>query len=291
MSDRRVALVVGSSRVIGKGCALELAKRGFDVALASRTLHEGDGREPLAEDHHAIPGSIESTAAGVEAAGQRALPVQMDLSDRASVGAAAQRVLDAWGRVDVLVNNALHVEPGHNDPFVDVPMRTIEKEIDANVLSFVALVKLVFPGVLERGDGTIVNLSSTAGYMDPPVPSGKGGWSVTYALVKGSFHRLAGMLALELGDRGIKAFNVQPGFVLTERMEAMAEQLGIPWDGAPPAALGAVVAWLAADPEAATFNGKTIEGQNFALERGLHPDWRTSEADIGSIGRKESVWS
>ncbi len=61
MSDRRVALVVGSSRGIGKGCALELAKRGFDVALASRTLHEGDGREPLAEDHHAIPGSIEST--------------------------------------------------------------------------------------------------------------------------------------------------------------------------------------------------------------------------------------
>ena len=145
-----------------------------------------------------------------------------------------QKVLDEWGRVDVLVNNALHVEPGHNDRFVDVPMRTIEKELDANVLAFVALTKLVLPGMLERGDGTIINLSSTAGYMDPPVPSGEGGWSVTYALTKGAFHRLAGMLALELGDRGIKAFNVQPGFVLTERMEAMSEALGIPWDGAPP---------------------------------------------------------
>lgn len=139
-------------------------------ALASRTLHEGDGREPLAEDHHPVPGSIETTAAGVESAGQHALAVQMDLSDRASVGAAVQRVLDVWGRVDVLVNNALHVEPGHNDRFVDVPMRTIEKEIDANVLSFVVLVKLVLPGMLERGDGTIVNLTSTAGYMNPRCP-------------------------------------------------------------------------------------------------------------------------
>jgi NAD(P)-dependent dehydrogenase (short-subunit alcohol dehydrogenase family) len=290
-SNGRVALVVGSSRGIGKGCALELAARGFDVALASRTLHEGDGWEPLADDHHTVPGSIESTATAVEAAGVRALPVQMDLSDRASVGASVQRVLDEWGRVDVLVNNALHVEPGHNDRFLDVPVSTIEREIDANVVSFVVLTKLVLPGMLERGDGTIVNLTSTAGYMDPPVPSGEGGWSVTYALVKGSFHRLAGMLALELGDRGIKAFNVQPGFVLTERMEAMSAQLGIPWDGAPPNALGAVVAWLATEPEAAGFNGKTVEGQAFALERGLYPDWRRSEADIGSLGRTESVWS
>ncbi len=62
MSDRRVALVVGSSRGIGKGCAIELARRGFDVALASRSLHEGDGFEPLSDDHHVIPGSIDSTA-------------------------------------------------------------------------------------------------------------------------------------------------------------------------------------------------------------------------------------
>jgi NAD(P)-dependent dehydrogenase (short-subunit alcohol dehydrogenase family) len=289
-AESRVALVIGSSRGIGKGCALELAKRGFDIALGSRTLHEGDGWEPLADDHHAVPGSIERTASEVVALGQRALAVQMDLSDRASVGAAVQKVLDAWGRIDVLVNNALHVEPGHNDRFIDVPMRTIEKELDANVLAFVALTKLVLPGMLDRGDGTIVNLSSTAGYMDPPVPSGEGGWSVTYALTKGAFHRLAGMLALELGDRGIRAFNVQPGFVLTERMEAMSEALGIPWDGAPPAALGAVVAWLASEPEAATFNGKTVEGQLFALERDLYPDWRKSEHDIGSIGRDVSVW-
>jgi NAD(P)-dependent dehydrogenase (short-subunit alcohol dehydrogenase family) len=288
--DTRVALVIGSSRGIGKGCAIELAKRGFDVAVASRTVHEGDGREPLAADERVVPGSIDSTTDAVAALGRRALPVPMDLSDRASVGAGVQRVLDEWGRVDVLVNNALHVEPGHNDRFVDVPVRTIEREIDANVISFVVLTKLVLPGMLERGGGTIINLSSTAGYMDPPVPSGEGGWSVTYALTKGAFHRLAGMLALELGGRGIRAFNVQPGFVLTERMEAMSAELGIPWDGAPPAALGAVVAWLADEDEAATFNGKTVEGQQFALERGLHPDWRKSEDDIGSLGRDESVW-
>jgi len=70
----------------------------------------------------------------------------------------------------------------------------------------------------------------------------------------------------------------------------MSQQLGIPWDGAPPAALGAVVAWLAAEPDAATMNGKTIEGQLFALERALWPDWRKSESDVGSIGKDVSVW-
>jgi NAD(P)-dependent dehydrogenase (short-subunit alcohol dehydrogenase family) len=145
--------------------------------------------------------------------------------------------------------------------------------------------------MLERGSGTIVNVTSGAGYMNPPSTADKGGWSTSYALAKGGLQRIAGMIALELGDQGINAFNVNPGFVLTERNSRKRKELGTDrYVGAPPAAIGAVIAWLASNPEASTFNGKTIEGQRFALERNLYPDWRPEGADIGSNDAPASVW-
>ncbi len=72
------------------------------------------------------------------------------------------------------------------------------------------------------------------------------------------------------------AFNVEPGFVMTERMEVNAKDRGFEgrYRGAPPSVPAAVVAWLASAPEAEELNGTTITAQKFALERGLHPDWR-----------------
>jgi hypothetical protein len=100
------------------------------------------------------------------------------------------------------------------------------------------------------------------------------------------------MIAVELGDQGIHAFNLQPGFVVGEKNANRMKELGtiakaVP---APPAAIGPVVAWLATDPEAADMNGKTIEGQYFCLERGLYPDWRGGRTDDGAVGPKVSVW-
>ena len=150
--------------------------------------------------------------------------MRMDLLDRVSLAAAVLRVLGEWGRIDVLVNNAVHWEPEHNKSVLDVSMRTLELEIEANVLAPVALTKLVLPGMLQRGVGTIVDLTSAAGYMDPPMGVDKGGWPLGYALGKGAFHRIAGMIALELGGQGIRSFNVQPGFVWTERGSGLSGQ-------------------------------------------------------------------
>ena len=276
--SKGVALVTGASRGIGKASAIALAEAGFDVAIAARTVHEGEGRDEI-EPGRVLVGSLDSTAEAIRSTGQRVLPVRMDLTDQATWAAAIQQVVAEWSRVDVLVNNARHQRYDHKARFADVSLETIERELDANLLAPVVLSSLVLQGMLERGSGTIVNLTSSAGYRDPDAVADRGGWSTSYALAKGGLHRLAPMIALELGDRGIQAFNLNPGFVITEKNASRIAALGMSVHvGAPPAVPGAVIAWLASDPQAAALNGRTIIAQQFALDHDLHPDWREGDA-------------
>jgi NAD(P)-dependent dehydrogenase (short-subunit alcohol dehydrogenase family) len=104
--------------------------------------------------------------------------------------------------------------------------------------------------MIDRGSGTIVNITSGAGSHDPPAAAGKGGWGLGYAISKGAMHRIAGILSLELAQRGIRLWNVQPGFVATERMAQDMGSFGFDASaGAPPDVLGAVVVWLLAHPD------------------------------------------
>jgi len=278
MSDRPVAFVTGASRGIGKAIAVHLARSGFDVALTARTVADGEAREHSSTLHRSdtrpLPGSLTSTADLVEQAGARSLTVPADLTDRASVIAAADAVLTAWGRVDVLVNNGRYVGPGHMDRFEETPLELLDAHLEANVMAPLALTKAVLPGMLERGGGCIVNITSGAGYADPPAPAGKGGWGLGYGMSKGALHRAAGIFALELGDRGIRAYNVQPGFIATERMVQDMADFGFDASaGAPPDVVGAVVAWLVTDPAAAEPNGRNLEAQDVCRELGLLPGW------------------
>jgi len=276
--SRRVALVTGASRGIGKATALALAERGFDVAITARTRREGEHREPsLADDPLGaapLPGSLETTAALIAERGREALSIPMDLLDRDSVGAAARRVVDAWGRVDVLVNNAVYTGQGSLDHFVDLPMERIETLFEANVFAQIHLTRLLLPTLLAQGSGVIVNVTSHVAENDPPAPAGSGGWGFGYGATKGAFHRMAGILAVELDGRGVRIHNLDPGFVLTEAMERTQKEHGFTrLRGAPPAVPGAVIAWLADDPAAAALNGQTVYAQPFCKERGLVPGW------------------
>src|SRR5215470_4322260 len=106
---RRVAFVTGASRGIGRGCALELAKRGFALVLTARTVTGSERYEHSSTvkktSRDPLPGSLEATAAEVRALGADAAVVKLDLAERADWPAAIQAALDRFGRIDVLVNN------------------------------------------------------------------------------------------------------------------------------------------------------------------------------------------
>jgi len=152
--------VTGASRGIGKAAAIALAEAGLDVVITGRTVREGDGVDDSDGAGRSIPGSLETTAQAIEAAGRRALPVVMDLHDRSTLDAAVQRALAEWGQIDVLVNNAIDTGPGDMSRFEDTPVELLEAKLAANVVSQIVLIKSVLPGMLERGDGTLVNVTS-----------------------------------------------------------------------------------------------------------------------------------
>ena len=273
-----MAFVTGASRGIGKAIAVQLARAGFDVAVGARTLTEGEEREHSStvtkSDTRALPGSLDSTVALVEEVGRQSLPVYLDLLDRASLAAATESVLARWGRIDVLVNNGRYVGPGHMDRIMDTPVELIDRHFQANVMAPIVLAKLVLPQMVHREAGVIINLASASGTMDPPSPAGEGGWGLGYGASKAALHRVAGMLALELGDRGILAFNLSPGFIATERIALDMAQFGFDASkGAPADVVGSVAAWLATSPQAALRNGQWIEAQPLCAELHLLPGW------------------
>ena len=255
--------MTGASRGIGRRTAVVLARAGWDVAFTARTVAEGTGTVPARHGRSgvAVEGSLATTAALVEAEGARALPVPMDLLDLASVRAAAATVLGTWGRVDLLVNNAIaHVQGGH-ERLLAQDLGVAEQMLRGNYLSQLALVQAVLPGMVERGSGTVVQMASGSATSDPPAAPDEGGWGVAYAASKAAAGRLAGAINAEYRRHGIRAFNVDPGFVVTEAMRARGgaediEQQG--FETAPDDAAGRVIAWLAGDPAADRYLGKVI---------------------------------
>lgn len=274
--ERPRALVTGGTRGIGKAICLELARSGFDVAFTGRTRREGEGRE---EDEQGrttpLPGSLETTRGLVEAEGGRALAIELDLLDPRSVDAGAERVLEAWGGVDVLVNNAMYEMGRYTNAWIrDTPMEEFAAKIQANFLAPVALVKHCLPGMLERGGGRVINLSTRHNYQRQGGPPGRGGAGVSYNCSKAACGKLADGLAAEHDRDGILAFDLDPGPVRTERFETQGDRLGYPASLFCPVEVPAIATrWLATEDEAARYNGQHFMAQEFVRQRGLCPDW------------------
>jgi NAD(P)-dependent dehydrogenase (short-subunit alcohol dehydrogenase family) len=185
-------------------------------------------------------------------------------------------VLERWGAVDVLVNNARYIGPGHMDLLMDTSLELLDKHIEANAMAPIVLIKQVLPSMLARGRGTIINVSSGAGLSDPPAPAGKGGWGLGYGFSKAAAYRIAGLIAGELGDRGIRAYNLEPGFVATERMAQDMRVFGFDASvGVPVDVPGAVCVWLVTDPAAAEPNGRAVNAPTVCAELALLPGWQS----------------
>jgi len=273
----KVAFVTGASRGIGQSCAVFLARAGFDVAISARTLDAGEEREHSptvhASDRRPLPGNLRETQARITEVGRRALVVPADLLDPASLEAAAAATLAEFDHVDVVVHNGRYIGAGHMDRFRDTPIELLQLQLQANVIGALVLTKAFLPSMVERRSGTIITITSAVAYADPLAPPGEGGWGMGYGVSKAALHRVAGFLNVEHRDDGIRAFNVQPGVIDTERTLLESGQFGFGGWGAPPEVVGAVVAWLATDPGADAYRDETVEAQFLAHELSLLADW------------------
>ena len=269
------ALVTGASRGIGKAISVALAGAGFDVALAARTLRVSDPtREHSTSVHHRdtrpLPGSIEETAGLVEAVGQKALALRLDLTDLDSVEAAMDLLIDEWGGVDVVVNNGRHIGPGHWDSILDTPIEQYLLYVMALGVAPIRMAQRLLPGMLERGGGTFVTISSGVAFdFYPP----RGGPGLGYRIGKAAGHTLVGSILAEYGDQGIRGFNLDPGAVLTERHALDPDHFGSHLSWAPPAAIGAAVAWVVTSAEANDLQSGDIDARALVIERQLYPHW------------------
>jgi NAD(P)-dependent dehydrogenase (short-subunit alcohol dehydrogenase family) len=278
----KVAFITGASRGIGRETALAFARAGYDVAISARTLREGEAHSHALRrpDGSALPGSLEAVATEIRALGRQVREVRMDLLDDTSVLSAADVVLRAFGRVDVLVNNAIYQGSDLNLPFMELEPATLKRVFQGYVMAPFLLTRAIVAGMQAQGGGVVINVTSGAGESDPPVAAGRGGWGYAYGAGKAAVSRLSGILATELGEQGILAYTVNPGVVTTEALKATIGDKGVLAlrnGAAPPEVPAAVMLWLATAPEAQRFQKRTINAQPFALEHGIVADWRKAE--------------
>jgi NAD(P)-dependent dehydrogenase (short-subunit alcohol dehydrogenase family) len=273
-SGRPVALVTGASRGIGKATALDLAAGGFDVAVAARTALDGRGRSDT-DPGLALPGGLDTTVSQVEREGAAGLAVTMDLLDRPTVLGAVTATVERFGRLDVLVNNAIYQGPGTLARFADLTDDELWSLLEGNVVAQLALIRAALPHLVDRGGGTIVNLVSGAGHLQPPAKVGEGGWSLGYAMSKAAFGRVAPVLHVEHAELGVRVFSVDPGWTLTERTVASgrAAQYSRRFKPGTPDVIARAIRWLVTDAEADALRGKVVMAQEEVHERRLLGRW------------------
>ena len=184
----RTALVTGAARGLGRTIALSLAHAGADVALGLREATDGSDLE-----------------AEIAAMGRRAVRVQMDVLDLAQIDQAVRAVVDAFGRIDVLVNNA---GLGPENPAEDVNEPDYDLTFDTNVKGLFFTSQAVGRVMIAQGSGRIINLSSQAGFVALP-------GEAIYCASKAAVAHLTRCLAVEWGQHGINVNAIAPTFIRT----------------------------------------------------------------------------
>jgi NAD(P)-dependent dehydrogenase (short-subunit alcohol dehydrogenase family) len=173
------------------------------------------------------------------------------------------------------VNNAIYQGPGTMQRFDELSESELRALFEGNVFAQLALISRLLPSMLARGSGIVVNMVSATAHLAPPAPPREGGWGLAYAMTKAALSRVAPSLAVEHAGSGVLFYSVDPGFVVTERMEATAHtgHYSSRFRGASPEVIGRAVRWLATDPKAVALNGQVINAQAEAkrLDREASP--------------------
>jgi 3-oxoacyl-[acyl-carrier protein] reductase len=240
-SVRKVAWVTGASRAMGAGTAISLGRAGYDVALTARSQND-----------------LDAVATQLKASGAGALAIAADLSDRRAMSEFARAAIGRFGRCDLVCNIGIYQGPGSRELFVDTTPDHLATSFEADVIAPVILCQHALPLMTDQGGGAIVNMSSTSVVMDPPGTVHGSGWSFAYVAAKAGVDRMASILNVELGSRGIRAFTVEPGFVAygPRLATALERYPGMPVS--PPESIGPAIVWLVTSPEADRLLSKRI---------------------------------
>lgn len=198
--DGRVAIVTGASRGIGAAIAERLAAAGAKVACSARTIEPVDKYE----------GSLRETVDRITASGGTAVAIQCDLAKPDDRAALVERTVAELGPVDILVNNGAIT---YYMPFTEFTDKRFRLMFEVQVRAPYELAQQVVPGMIERGEGWILNISSRAGVhpIGPPFDPVLREWGFSvYGMVKGALDRFSTGLAAELYDDGIRVNSLAP---------------------------------------------------------------------------------
>lgn len=202
--DGKVVIVTGASRGIGAEIARVFAAEGGRVVCAARTLREGA---------HPLEGSLETTVASIRAAGGEATPVAANISEPAECEKVVRAAHEAYGPVDVLVNNAALT---YFIPVKDYPLNKWLRSWAVNFHAPFILSQLVLRDMIERRSGSIVNISSGAaiGPGRGPYPNAMAGGGTCYGAEKAALERFTQGLASEVYQFGVSVTCVSPSQVV-----------------------------------------------------------------------------
>ena len=195
----KVAVVTGGGRGIGKVIALTLAREGANVAIWER-----------------VPETLAKTAEEIRALGGKVLAIRTDVSDSSQVSKAAQQVLDTWGKIDILVNNAavipqtIGADPSKMNPFLDLTDERWAEEIANDLTGVFYCMRAVLKPMIAQRSGKIISIGSLAGV--------NGGYFSTpsYSAAKAGIMGMTMLAARWVGKYGINVNVVNPGPILTE---------------------------------------------------------------------------
>jgi NAD(P)-dependent dehydrogenase (short-subunit alcohol dehydrogenase family) len=188
-------LITGASSGIGRASALYLAGKGYRVAATSRSLGRLDGLRREVQG----PGTIHC--------------VELDVNSDRSVSRATASVIEAYGRIDALVNNAGY---GLWGPVQSFTMEELESQFQTNFFGAFRMIKAVLPSMTDAGGGTIINVSSVEGRLATPFSGG-------YAASKFALEGLSEAMRYELWPQGIRVAVVEPGLFATDFHDSQVE--------------------------------------------------------------------
>lgn len=199
-TETRVAIVTGGAKGIGRGSALELASSGLDIVLVDLLDEE-----------------LARTKGEIEAFGRRCLTFHADVADFAAAQRIAADIVDAWGRIDVLFNNA-----GKSSPkgLLEISEEEFDRTIDINLKSCFNWCRAVVPTMQARGAGRIINMSSINAHSGGVTSAVS---KFAYAAAKAGILGLTRSLAKELGP-AITVNALCPGLIKTETPNAVIRE-------------------------------------------------------------------